>query len=306
MEIGERDVSDARLVRLLPGRFENGFAEVNGTRLHYVAGGQGRPLFLLPGWPQTWWSFHKVMPALAERYRVVAVDIRGMGGSAKPEGGYDKKNMARDVRELARDLGYEKIDIAGHDVGGTVAYSFAANYAGEAGKIALLDAAHPHEGFNQLTLLPGAGQRVNPGPLGGRPFQWWYAFNQLQDLPERLLSGRSRYLIDWLLDYGGVGRDVIDDHDRTVYASAYSDPEAIRAGNRWYQAFQQDIADEKNYGTLLTPILALCSRWSFEPLRAVLPQKAYNAEVVLVENSGHHVAEEQPELVITHLTRFFG
>jgi pimeloyl-ACP methyl ester carboxylesterase len=68
-------------------------------------------LVLLPGWPQTWWVFRKIMPALAGRYRVVAADIRGMGGSAKPDGGYDKKTMAQDVRELARHLGYEQIDI---------------------------------------------------------------------------------------------------------------------------------------------------------------------------------------------------
>src|SRR5215472_17622717 len=105
------------------------------------------------------------MPTLAERYRVVAVDIRGMGGSAKPDGGYDKKTMAHDVRELARHLGYEEIDIAGHDIGGAVACSFAANHADAVGKIALLDATHPQEGLERLSLLPRAGQRVNPGSL---------------------------------------------------------------------------------------------------------------------------------------------
>jgi hypothetical protein len=109
--MSDRGVSDEELVRLLPGDFRNGSAEVNGTRLHYVASGQGRPLFLLPGWPQTWWVFRKIMPTPAGRYRVVAVDIRGVGGSAKPDGGYDKKTMAQDVRELARHLGYEQIDI---------------------------------------------------------------------------------------------------------------------------------------------------------------------------------------------------
>src|SRR5260370_20040768 len=93
------DVSDAALVRSLPG-YENGFAKVNGTRLHYVAGGKGEPLVLLPGWPETWWAFHKMMPRLGEHYRVIAVDIRGMGSSDKPAGGYDKKTIAQDIREL--------------------------------------------------------------------------------------------------------------------------------------------------------------------------------------------------------------
>jgi pimeloyl-ACP methyl ester carboxylesterase len=79
---------------------------VNGTRLHYVAGGKGQPVILLPGWPETWWSFHKVMPKLAESYRVIVVDLRGMGGSEKPADGYDKKNMAKDIYELVHQLGY--------------------------------------------------------------------------------------------------------------------------------------------------------------------------------------------------------
>src|SRR5690348_11178848 len=85
--------SAARLAASLPG-FTSRFADVNGVRLHYVAGGSGEPLILLHGWPQTWWEYHKVMPALATRYRVIAVDLRGAGDSGKPRGGYDKKTMA--------------------------------------------------------------------------------------------------------------------------------------------------------------------------------------------------------------------
>src|SRR5689334_23181364 len=80
----------------LPG-FKHNHAQVNGVRLHYVTGGRGEPLVLLPGWPQTWWEYHKIMPALAAKFRVIVVDLRGMGGSEKPEGGYDKKTMAADV-----------------------------------------------------------------------------------------------------------------------------------------------------------------------------------------------------------------
>ena len=90
------DTSDAALVKSLPG-FKNGYANVNGTRLHYVAGGAGTPLVLLPGWPQTWWQFSRMMPALAKQHRVIVVDLRGMGGSEKPASGYDKKTMARDI-----------------------------------------------------------------------------------------------------------------------------------------------------------------------------------------------------------------
>ena len=111
----------------LPG-FRDAFARVNGTTLHYVVGGRGEPLILLPGWPQTWWEYRKVMPALAGRYRVIAVDLRGMGDSDKPASGFDKKTMARDIAALARQLGYDSVNIAGHDIGSMVAYSFAVNH----------------------------------------------------------------------------------------------------------------------------------------------------------------------------------
>src|SRR5882762_6302115 len=122
------DTSDAALAASLPGDFRNAYAEVNGTRIHYVEGGKGTPVLLRPGWPQTWWEFHKIMPELAKQHRVIAVDLRGMGGSAKPGLGYDKKNMAKDIHELTQALGCKQVNIAGHDIGAMVAYSFAANY----------------------------------------------------------------------------------------------------------------------------------------------------------------------------------
>ena len=101
---------------------------MNSVRLHYVAGGEGSPVLLLPGWPETWWSYHKIMPELARSHRVVVVDLRGMGQSDKPEGGYDKKTMAGDIAALVRELGFETVDVVGHDIGSMVAYSFAANH----------------------------------------------------------------------------------------------------------------------------------------------------------------------------------
>src|SRR5215469_8602095 len=98
-------ISDEASVRSILGDFRNGYARVNGTRLHYVTGGSGDLLFLLPGWPETWWEFHKIMPRLAHHYRVIAVDLRGMGGSDKPREGYNKKTMAEDINQLIDALG---------------------------------------------------------------------------------------------------------------------------------------------------------------------------------------------------------
>jgi pimeloyl-ACP methyl ester carboxylesterase len=211
-------LSDEVLVRSLPGGFENAFAEVNGARLHYVVGGAGRPLVLLAGWPRTWWEFHKIMPSLVAVHRVIAVDIRGMGTSDKPEDGYDKKTMATDIHELARHLGHDTIDIVGHDIGAMVSYSLAANYPDSVGKVVLLDVPHPHEGLAQIPLLPQPGQQIDPGSTPPEaPYLWWFAFNQVRSLPEQLLAGRTRLLIDWLLDYLAVQPNAISEHDRSVY-----------------------------------------------------------------------------------------
>ena len=176
------DTSDAALAASLPGHFRNGYGEVNGTRIHYVEGGKGTPVLLLPGWPQTWWEFHKIMPELAKRHRVIAVDLRGMGGSAKPGSGYDKKNMAKDIHELTRALGYKQVNIAGHDIGAMVAYSFAANYPDATLKISLIDVAHPEElVIDRLAVL--LDQQDRTGNLFGRDF----VAEELADLLELLL-----------------------------------------------------------------------------------------------------------------------
>lgn len=276
--------------------FESGFAEVNGTRLHYVAGGEGEPLVLLPGWPRTWWQFHKIMPVLAERYRVIAVDLRGMGDSDKPAGGYDKKTMARDVHELVRSLGHDAVHIAGEDIGSMVAYSFAANHPEATRKIALWEVGHPSEAFNDLAMLPQEGRPTAP---------WWFAFNQIDKLPGQLLSGRFRILVDWLIDYQATDLDAFSAETRALYAAAYDDPEAIRAANGWYQAFAQDIADAKDYPVLAMPLLGLGGiYYPFVP--ALLEGRAADARYVQFDGAGHYLAEERPDELVRELTAFFG
>lgn len=299
--------SDAALARSLEGDFSSRLVQVNGIQLHYVEGGQGDPLLLLGGWPQTWWQFHKIMPALARRYRVIAVDLRGMGSSAKPDAGYDKKTMAGDIHELIRLLDLGRVHVAGHDIGAMVAQSLAANYPDSVRKIALLDVHHPDETMYGLTLLPQADQHVNGDfTAGNRTYLWWFALNQVRGLPEKLIAGRERMLIDQLFDYLLLDPASIDERDRAIYARAYAAPGAIRAGNAWYQTFMQDIEDEKGYQPLDVPVLALGGDHSnYGYLAAVLPSKGRDIQVVEVTDSGHYLAEEQPEVVVQLLTTFF-
>ena len=105
--------------------FSHHTATVNGIQLHYVTGGKGDPIVLLHGWPETWYAWHHIMPALAKNYTVIAPDLRGLGDSSKPTTGYDGKTVAEDVHQLVTQLGFKSIFLVGHDIGTQVAYSYA-------------------------------------------------------------------------------------------------------------------------------------------------------------------------------------
>src|SRR5258708_14143925 len=125
-----------------PG-FSDRFADVNGTRLHYLIGGKGSPVVLLHGYAQTGHMWLPILPRLAERPTVIATALRGAGESAKPESGYDKKNMAVDIHELTSSLGLARVSIVGHDIGLMVAYAYAAQFPQATERLVLMDAFLP-------------------------------------------------------------------------------------------------------------------------------------------------------------------
>jgi pimeloyl-ACP methyl ester carboxylesterase len=284
-------VSDAALVRTLPG-FQNGYATVNGVRIHYVAGGSGSAVVLLPGWPETWWAWHKIMPQLAQRHRVIAVDLRGMGASGMPADGYDKKTMAADIAALVHRLGYGKADVVGHDIGSQVAYAYAANFPQATNKLVMIDVPHPDVSLYNWPILPEAGT-FGDKLDDAHPYVWWFAFHQVKGLPEQILAGRQHIEQEWFFRYLLKDEGAIDTRDRAVYRNAYASRAAIRAGNAWYQAFPQDILDDKTYGKLAMPVLAIGGPghgW----LQAVLTAKTTDLKLVKAEGSGHFVPEEKP------------
>lgn len=294
--------SDEELIKNWPG-FKNGYAAVNGITLHYVEGGSGMPLICLPGWPQTWYSFGAVAPQLAEKYRVIVADLRGMGSSSKPESGYDKKTMAEDIYRLMQHLELEKACILGHDIGGMVAMSFAYNYPEAVQKLIVMDGAHPSEGMMQMPLLP------QPGTFGNKmdsnaPYAWWMGFNQVKGLPEKLLEGRFNYLLDYLFAYVMIDETKMPAFDRALYTHIYNNPENIRAANAWYQTFGQDIEDAKQYKPLTMSLLGIGSNVSYNYMKIALPYAAANCRVEGILNSGHYMNEEKPDEVIRLVTAF--
>jgi pimeloyl-ACP methyl ester carboxylesterase len=144
------------------------FAEVNGVRLHYRIGGSGDPVVLLHGYTQTGHMWHPIVPTLAERHTVIVPDLRGAGGSAKPDGGYDKKTLALDIHALTTSLGFGRVSIVGHDIGLMVAYAFAAQFPQAIQRVVLMDAFLPGIG-NWKAVAAGWAFGSRPTPTLHHP-----------------------------------------------------------------------------------------------------------------------------------------
>lgn len=285
--------SDESLIQQLPG-FKNNYTTVNEVNIHYVTGGHGSPLVLIPGWPETWWSYHKIMPILAEKHSLIVIDLRGMGSSEKPLEGYTKKNMAKDIHELITHLGHQKINITGHDIGAAVAFSYAANFPESTDKLIILDTPHPDENIYKLPMMP----------IGNPVFPWWLAFNQVKQLPEELLEGRYDVLQNYIFNHLLVDPEAINDFDRKVYAEAYNNKNAIRSSNGWYQAFTQDIQDIKKYKKVSIPAMGIGSPEGAKMLSFFFSVYLEDFSIEEIENSGHFVHEEKPEITALLINKF--
>jgi pimeloyl-ACP methyl ester carboxylesterase len=301
-KMSQSEYADDQLIKQFPG-FTNQYLTVNGVKLHYVEGGSGMPLICLPGWPQNWYSYHPVATELAKAYRVIIVDLRGMGTSGKPESGYDKKTMAKDIFGLIQELGLSKVHIMGHDIGGMVAMSFASNYPELTEKLIILDGSHPSEGMMQMPLIPAPGT-FEEKMDGNMPYAWWMGFNQVKGLPEKILEGRFQFLLEWLFNYVMIDESKMSSFERAVYAYHYNDVESIRASNAWYQSFTQDIEDAKTYKQLTMPVLGIGSYISYNYMKMGLPYVAKDVSVIGILDSGHYLYEEQPQQVLDAVASF--
>jgi pimeloyl-ACP methyl ester carboxylesterase len=167
-----------------------------------------------------------------------------------------------------------------------------------------MDVPHPDDFFSQMRLLPEHGKFGDKIDEQHPGYPWWFAFHQVKGLPEKVLAGRMGIYQDFIMDYLLQDSASIDAKDRAVYHAAYASAEAIRAGDAWYQTFTQDVIDMKTYPKLTLPVLGLGST-GYDWLKASVTPAATNFKLVKVENSGHFMAEEQPEFVTRALIEFF-
>jgi pimeloyl-ACP methyl ester carboxylesterase len=279
------------LFAAVPG-FTDKMADVNGTRLHYAIGGKGSAVVLLHGYAQTGHMWGPIMPALAKRHTVIVPDLRGAGTSSKPEGGYDKKTMAADIRALLASLGIDKATVVGHDIGLMVAYAYAAQFPQATERVILMDA-----------FLPGIGEWKNVWLLR----DLWH-FHFYGKTPLELVKGRERiYFEHFWNDFAADPKHSVSEADRRFYAKEYGRPGGMRAGFEYFKNFERDAADFAALGkTKLTmPMLVLTGEkasgtFLIEQAKLV----ATDVKGQVVPGSGHWLMDEAPKVVIPAILEF--
>lgn len=285
---------------LLPDGFRDQFADVNGISLHYVIGGQGDPVVLLHGWPQTWYEWHRIMPELAENYTVVVPDLRGSGKSDIPatdSNGYPKSLLAEDIHQLVQQLGYESIKLVGHDVGAMVAYAHASLYPDEVEQLVIMDVVLP--GIEPVWSMALADEAL-----------WHFSFHQEQGSENIIAGDEKRYLNTFFDRFSFDPDQSLTEQEREVFVEAYTGVKALRGGFDWYRGFPTDEEEFSVFAEtpLRMPVLGMGGSAASGPLMEPLLSPVADTtqlEIVVLSETGHWLVEEQPETVLQELMQFF-
>lgn len=283
------------LLAALPAHAQNvseKSASVNGVRINYKIAGTGPAVVLLHGYTQTSHMWLPLIPKLSASRTVIAPDLRGIGGSERTAGGYDKKTMAKDIRELVHHLGHKQVMVVGHDIGLMVAYAYAAQYPDEVSKVILMDA-----------FLPGVGEWTTVWLLR----DLWH-FHFYGETPLALVKGRERiYFEHFWNDFAADRTKSIPERDRKLYAAAYARDDGMRAGFEVFKSFEQDAKDFAAFASrkLEMPFLVLTGEKASGTFLIEQTQLVANDVTgVVVKGSGHWLMEEAPGQVIPAIVDF--
>jgi pimeloyl-ACP methyl ester carboxylesterase len=276
----------------MEGKIASHTAPIEGVKLHYLTAGHGPTLILLHGYTQTSRMWKPIIPLLAKKFNVIAPDLPGIGDSAIPKDGLDMKTAAIRLHSLAKSLQIEKARVVGHDIGLMVAYAYAAQFPTETEKLVLMDA-----------FLPGvAGWET----AYNHPGVWHFRFNG--PTPEALVRGRERaYFEHFWNNFAADKKRSLSKADRAAYAAVYARPGRMRAGWAYFVSFGQAAKDfaQLSQIKLSMPALAIGGEKAFgELLGQQLKVVASDAKVVVLENTGHWVLEENPRGTTDALMNF--
>ncbi len=281
----------AAQVHPFPASFRTQNMQTDGAKLHVRVGGQGPAVVLLHGFGDTGDMWAPLAADLARDHTVVVPDLRGMGLSSRPAGGYDKRTQAADIRSVLTALGLDRAAVVGHDIGTMVAYAYAARYPDKTEKLVVMDAPVPGiPPWDSIVRLPAL---------------WHFDFGGPD--AERLVAGRERIYLDRFWNEFAGDRTKIDEATRRHYAKLYARPGAMRAAFAQFNSIRQDAEDNKvAMATKLgMPVLAIGGEKSFGANEAaVMRNAATDVTELVVPNAGHWLMEEAPSTTITAVRAF--
>jgi pimeloyl-ACP methyl ester carboxylesterase len=279
-------------------QFHHANVTVRGTKMHYVTGGKGEALVLVGGWPESWYAWRKVMPALAEHYTVYAFDLPGQGDSGFATA-YDTQTIAGYLHDALTQLGVQQHYLVGHDVGAWLSYAYAANYRDATKKLVLMDAAVPGVAPDQAFML---NENTH-----NKIFQFfWHA---VPDLPEQMTKGREREYLAWFFKAKSAKPGAIAAADLAEYTRVYSKPGYMKAGFDYYRAFFTD--HEQNRKSMQTrlemPVLTIggdISKATGDTMLKAIQQAATNVSGGSLAGCGHYLPEECPQEISSRILEF--
>lgn len=289
-------VSDSTTVTITPAsppaNFKHASAKINGVDVHYVIGGSGEPLVLIHGFGQNWYMWNRLLPEFSKHFTVIAPDLPGVGESGKPDSGYDKKTLASYIHGLVKQLGYDHINLAGHDIGLMVAYAYAAQFSSEVKKLALMDA-----------LLPG----VEPVWSQVKGSAWWFGFFGFPHSGE-LVAGQERLFLTNFWPVVGHVKDPFTPEEVNEFVRAYSVQGGTTGAFHWFGAFEQDAKDNKEFmkTKLKMPLLAMGGEYFGAAFLADHSKLvAENVKGSNIKGAGHWIVQENTAQVQQDLLNFF-
>lgn len=269
---------------------------LNGQDLHYVTAGEtGTPILLVHGFPESWWAFHKLIPLLARRHQVIAVDLPGFGDSSTTADGYTSTTMAEALHDLIAHLDFGPVHLSGQDIGGTPAFRLAASHPNLVRSFAAIETALPGYGFEKFADVAHGGM-------------WHVGFLAAPGIPEMLLQGRMRqFLTNYAHPVMNGTPGAIDARDVAEFERVFSRDGGLRATNGVYAALLTEgaeiralVADHK----LGLPVLAV-DAGSGPFTSRTMAQVADNVSVATLRGVGHLVAMEAPEALAEAMLAFY-
>jgi pimeloyl-ACP methyl ester carboxylesterase len=278
------------------GTFTSRYVDTGGLRQHVVTGGGGPPLLLVHGWPQTWYAWRLVMPALARDFQVIVPDQRGTGLSGRPQDGYDTGTLAADLVALMDALGHQRFAMAGHDTGMWIGYALAADHPGRLDRLAVAE-----------TPLPG----VSPSPplfanAHLNDALWHFAFNRLAEVNDQLVTGREEIYFGW--QFASKAAKKLPDYAVRHYVETLAaGPEALHASFAIYRALDATIAQnqQRMQRRLTLPVLGIGGQYSLgDQVANTMKLAADDVRALVVPGCAHWVPEEAPDQTLAALTAF--